>query len=148
MMMSSRVMVATRSKDYTSKNPVENRDDSSSSGQTSASTPPSYEPLHIEKPNPNMVMHLPPKGMLCNSTFNPHVRATQNYNVVKDLAMSPSTMPALEVVQTCPMQCKLLLSAIGAIDPQESHLIAFYLENHVPHLPRQVDFQILVHVKT
>jgi len=56
------------------------------------------------------------------------------------LAMSPSTMAALEVLQTCPTQRKLLLSAIGAIYAHASNLIIFYLENHVPRLPHQLAF--------
>jgi len=64
MMISSKVMVATRSKDYASKSPVEDGDDSSLVGQTSTSTPPSSQPLHIEKPNPDMIIHPHPKGML------------------------------------------------------------------------------------
>ena len=63
MMMSSKVMVATRSKDYKSKSHVEDADDSSPTSKTSTSTPPSSEPLHIEKQNHNMIIHLPPKGV-------------------------------------------------------------------------------------
>lgn len=74
MMMSSKVMVSTRSKDYTSKSLVEDEYDSSAIGQTSTSMPPSSELLHIEKPNPNMTIHLPHKGMLQNSAFSPHAR--------------------------------------------------------------------------
>lgn len=81
-------MVETRSKDYTSKSLVENGDGSSSPGQNSTSTPPSSKPLHIKKQNLDMIIHPPPKGMLHKSTFNPHARATQNYNIVEDLAMS------------------------------------------------------------
>lgn len=147
MMMSSRVMVAMRSKDYTSKSPIEHGDDSILPGQTSASTPCS-EPLHIEKANLDMIICLPPKGMLHKSSFNPHARATQNYNIIEDLAISPSAMSTLEVLQTCPTQRKLLLSAIGVVDPQDSHLIIFDLKNHVPHLPHKLDFQIPVHVNT
>lgn len=64
MMMSSKVMVAMRSKAYTSKSPVEDGDDFSLVGQTSTSTPPSNEPFHIEKPNPYIIIRPPPKGML------------------------------------------------------------------------------------
>lgn len=96
MMMSSKVMVAMRSKDYMSKSHVEDGDDSSPTGQTSTSTPSSFGLFHID--NHDMIIRPPPKGILENSTFNPHVRATQNYNIVKDLAMSPLTMSTLEVL--------------------------------------------------
>jgi len=76
------------------------------------------------------------------------VRATQNYNIVEDLAISPSTMLALEVLQSCPAQCKLLLSAIGVVDVQDSNLIIFDLENSTPRLPHQMALQILVLVKS
>lgn len=102
MMMSSKVTVATQSKGYTSKSPVENEDDSSSLGQTSTSILPSSKPLHIEKSNLDMIIRPPPKGMLRKSPFNPHARAPKNYNIVKYLVMSPSDMSALEVLQTCP----------------------------------------------
>jgi len=38
-------------------------------------------------------------------------------------------MSALEVLQTCPTQWKSLLSVIGAIDPTDSSLITFDIEN-------------------
>jgi len=42
---------------------------------------------------------------------------------------------ALTMLQSCPSQRKYLLSAIEGIDPTDSNLICFDLENHVPHLP-------------
>ena len=75
-----------------------------------------FDPLHIEKPNPDLVIKSPPKGVLRKSAFNPHTSAAQNYNIVEDLAISPSAMSALEVLQSCPAQRKLLLSALGAVD--------------------------------
>jgi len=63
-MMSSKVMVATRSKDNGSKSPSVYGNDFSSPGHSSTSTPPPSEPLQIEKPNPNMVIQLPPNGVL------------------------------------------------------------------------------------
>ena len=56
-------------------------------------------------------------------------------------------MSALEVLQSCPAQRKLLLSAIGAVDVQDSNLIIFDLENSTSHLPHKMDFQIPVIVK-
>ena len=51
-------------------------------------------------------------------------------------------MSALEVLQSCPSQWKSLLSAIGGIDPDNSELITFDLENHVPHLHHHISFLI------
>lgn len=71
-----------------------------------------------------------------------NARAAQHYNTVEDLAQAPSAMSALEVLQTCPMQWKSLLFAIGVIDPSDSSLITFDLETHVPHFPHQIAFLI------
>ena len=62
--------------------------------------------------------------------------------------MSPSAMLALEVLQSCPAQRKLLLLAIGTIDPQDSNITVFDLENFLPRFPHQMDCQILVLVKS
>jgi hypothetical protein len=53
-------------------------------------------------------------------------------------------MSALEVLQSCPAQRRALLKAIGGIDPTDSNLIVFDLEDHVPRLPPQLAFQIQV----
>jgi hypothetical protein len=90
------------------------------------------------------VLHPPPKGVFQKSAFNPHARATQNYSIVKDLAQAPSTMSSLKVLQSCPIQRKTLLKAIGGIDPTYMNLIIFYLEYHIPRLPPQLAFQIQV----
>jgi hypothetical protein len=78
------------------------------------------------------------------SSFNPHARAAQNYSIVEDLAQAPSAMSALEVLQSCPTQWKALLKAIGGIDPMDTNLIIFDLEDHIPRLPPQLAFQIQV----
>jgi hypothetical protein len=57
-------------------------------------------------------------------------------------------MSALEVLQSCPTQRKALLKAIGGIDPTDMNLIIFDLEDHIPRLPHQLDFQIQVIVET
>jgi hypothetical protein len=77
-------------------------------------------------------------------TFNPHARVAQNYNIVEDLAQVPSTMSSLEVLQSCPAQRRALLKAIGGIDPTDTNLIVFDLEDHIPRLPPQLAFQIQV----
>jgi len=74
----------------------------------------------------------PPKGVVHKSTFNPHARAAQNYNIVKDLAQSPSTMSTLEVLQNCPSQKKALLSAIGGLYPTDSNLVSFNQKGYEP----------------
>jgi hypothetical protein len=86
----------------------------------------------------------PPKGVVRKLAFNPHARATQNYSIVEDLAQAPSAMSALEVLQSCPAQWKALLKAIGGIDPTDTNLIVFDLEDHIPRLPPQLAFQIQV----
>jgi hypothetical protein len=76
--------------------------------------------------------------------FNPHARAAQNYSIVEDLAQAPSVMSALEVLQSFPVQRKALLKAIGGIDPIDTNLIIFDLQDHIPRLPPQLAFQIQV----
>jgi hypothetical protein len=53
-------------------------------------------------------------------------------------------MSALEVLQSCPTQRKALLKSIGGIDPMDTNLIIFDLEDHIPRLPPQLAFQIQV----
>jgi hypothetical protein len=86
----------------------------------------------------------PPKGVVRRSSFNPHARAAQNYSIVEDLAQAPSAMSTLEVLQSCPAQQKALLKDIGGIDPTDTNLIVFDLEDHIPRLPPQLAFQIQV----
>ena len=133
------MMVATRYQDYGTKNPVIGKETKNSS-QTPSIPPSVSKLLQIEKPNLDLVIKPLAKGVLRNLAFNPHVRAAQNYNIVEDLAVSPSAMSALEVLQSCPAQRKLLLSAIGAVDVQDSNLIIFDLETSTPRLPHQMAF--------
>ena len=102
-LMMSHVRIATRSQDYGSKAPVDGKEAESSHSNPSTSAPGS-DPLQIEKPNPDLVIKPPAKGVLRRSAFNPHARAAQNYNIVEDLAVSPSAMSALEVLQSYPAQ--------------------------------------------
>jgi hypothetical protein len=76
--------------------------------------------------------------------FNPQARAAQNYSIFEDLSQAPSTMSALEVLQSCPIQWKALLKDIGGINPTDMNLIIFDLEDHIPRLPPQLAFQIQV----
>jgi hypothetical protein len=56
-------------------------------------------------------------------------------------------MSVLEVLQTCPSQRKSFLSALGAVDPADTRLITFDLDNREPRLPVLVAFQILVKIQ-
>ena len=50
----------------------------------------------------------------------------------------------LKVLQICPTQWKVLLKSIGGIDPTDNNLIIFDLEDHIPMIPPQLEFQIQV----
>jgi hypothetical protein len=51
-------------------------------------------------------------------------------------------MSALDILQDCPSQCRILLAAIGAVDPELSNHIMFNLENYVSQLSHQISFQV------
>jgi hypothetical protein len=112
--------------------------------QPSPTSPPTNGPLHLKRQSLNTVLLPPPKGVLRKSTFNPHARAAQNYSIVEDLAQTPYVMSTLEFLQSCPIQWKTLLKAIGGINPTDTNLIIFDLEDHIPRLPPQLTFQIQV----
>jgi hypothetical protein len=136
------VALTTRAKDYTpSKEKVD--DSPLDLVQPSPPNPPTNGPLHLERPSLDTVLR-PPKGVIKKSAFNPHARAAQNYSIVEDLAQAPSAMSALEVLQSCPTQRRALLKAIGGIDPTDTNLIVFNLDDHIPRLPPQLAFQIQV----
>ena len=52
-------------------------------------------------------------------------------------------MSTLEVLQSCPTQCKNLLTTFGATYLNDMNLIHFNLENLKPRLPHQLDFQVI-----
>ena len=52
-----------------------------------------------------------------------------------DLSQIPMAMFALKVLKTFPTQWKALLAALGAVDPSESKLITFDMENEEPCMP-------------
>lgn len=91
-------------------------------------------------------VYRPPKGVLRKTTHNSSVRAAQHYSIVEDLTQAPCAMSALEVLQSCPQQCKSLLSTIGGFDLSYSNLIAFNADKVVPHVSHQIDFHIIVHI--
>jgi hypothetical protein len=51
----------------------------------------SANPLRIERPTSDLVLS-PPKASIKHATHNPNARATQNYNIVEDLAQAPRAM--------------------------------------------------------
>ena len=121
------VLVSTRSKDYgnqplSSNNQANDQPNPSNSTSSDPIPPPIAPELTIK----------PPKGVVHKLTFNPRARAAHNYNIVEDLALSPSTMSTLKVLQNCPSQKQALLSAIGGIDPTNSNLMVF---NHAGYTP-------------
>jgi hypothetical protein len=138
--------VATRAKYYSpSKEKVD--DIPPSLVQPTPPTSPPNGPLHLERSGLDIVRLPPPKGVARKSSFNPHARAAQNYSIVEDLAQAPFAMSSLEVLQSYPTQRKALLKAIGGIDPTDTNLIIFDLEDHIPSLPPQLAFQIQVVVE-
>ena len=63
---------------------------------------------------------------------NPTGRANFNYSIINELTQSLSMMFSLEVLRTCPLQHKSLLSALGGVDPYDSRLITFDLDQGEP----------------
>ena len=86
----------------------------------------------------------PPIRQLAN---NATTRAAVSYSIVDDLAQTPMAMSALEVLKTCSMQQKALLATLGSVDPSDSKLITFDMENGEPRMPSTISFQILVSIQ-
>jgi hypothetical protein len=103
-------------------------------------SPPSVNPpsgpLQIEKPMFESILH-PPKITFHKYTFNPSSRATQNYNIVEDLAQALCVMSTLEVLQHFPNQLRTFLATIGIVDPESSNL-----DNYTSRLSHQLAFQV------
>ena len=79
----------------------------------------------MQLPLPKAEVHpKPPKGPLRRNDASG--RAAHSYNKVDDLAHSPAAISTLELFQLCPSQQRALLSAMGAVDPADDHLIVFY----------------------
>ena len=95
--------------------------------------------MHIERSVADLVIQSP-KGALRHTKHNTSTSATQNYNIVEDLAQEPLVMLALEVLQTFLGQRKALLSAIGGINPQDSMLAILDMEKCKPHLSDELPF--------
>jgi hypothetical protein len=92
--------------------------------------PPLVIPFPSAEP-PLRIPHIP----LRRNVHNPQARAAHNYSLVDDLAQSLAAMSVLEVLQTCSTQRKSLLSTLGAVDPADTRLITFDLDNNEPRLP-------------
>ena len=137
MMSSEIVNLNTRSHCYDP--PLEKKPDDVPSKKPSASIPPPNNGLHIEKPILEEIFH-PPKGTLRKSIINPNTHAAQYYNIVKYFAQTPCAMSALEVLQSFPTQRKKLLTALGAMDPKNSNIITFKLDDFKTRLSHQLAF--------
>ena len=71
---------------------------------------------------------------------NPKSSAIPNNNIVNDLEYSHVAMYTLEVLQNCFMQCKPLLFSLGEIDPFDSHLMTFNLNEARPWMSYSMAF--------
>ena len=96
----------------------------------------------------NSPLQLPPfpRPPIRRVANNSMARAAISYNIVDDLAQTPTTMSALEVLKTFPMQWKALLATLGAVDPSDSKFITFDMENGEPWMPSTISFQVLVFI--
>ena len=79
-------------------------------------------------------------------TKNATARSALNYNIVDDLAKYPTTMSSLEVLKTFPMHRKALLSTVGVVDPFDSKLITFDLDQGEPRISSTVAFQFFISI--
>jgi hypothetical protein len=86
-MVDTKIDVATRSRDYSSKQIIPSLE---------FPPPPLKMTLQIEKPEPQLRIL---KGVLKHSTHNSNARAVHNYSIVEDLGQTPCAMSALEVLQ-------------------------------------------------
>ena len=92
------------------------------------------------------MIFFPQKSTLQKEIFNPNARAAQFYNVVEDLTQEPCAISTIEVLQSCPTQCKNLLTALGALDPDNTNLIHFNVENYKSSLLHKLSFQVIMKV--
>lgn len=100
-----------------------------------------WQPLKTPHPNTETTSWIPPTPLRRN-VHNPHARATHNYNLIDNLVQSSAPMLVLEVLHNFPSQRKALLSQLGVVDPTNTHLITFDLDNMDPRLPSLVSFHI------
>ena len=123
--------LTTRSQRY--EKTVQKKDEGTYSEKVHStnSSPPllSNGPLTVEKPNLDLIFH-PPKSTIQKYVFNPNARAAQVYNFVEYLAQAPCAMSTLEVLQSCPTQRKNLLTALGALDLDNTTTINFNVDKY------------------
>ena len=65
---------------------------------------------------------------------------------MEDISQEPCEMSTLEVLQISPTQRKNLLTALGVLDPDNTNLIHFNVENYKSRLPHKLPFQIITKV--
>ena len=131
-MTNEEVNLQTKKNQYETNTKTPDRETTSTSNTANV-------PLHLPPP---AGPHLPIKRLANNTT----ARAAVNYSIINDLAQSPMTMSALEVLKTCPTQRKSLLDTLDAVDPSKSKLITFDLDQGEPRMPSTIAFQILVSI--
>jgi hypothetical protein len=85
-----------------------------------------------------------PKGAFKKASHNSNARVAQNYSVVEDLAQTPCTMSALEVLQSFPSYRKALLYDLGVDETTNSGMISFYPTDYKPCLPHHIPLHIVV----
>ena len=147
MMGNETVALTTRVKNYDNLEQQASGSGSSSSTQPPPTPPPaSNRPLQIERVISDNVLW-PPNATISKAIFNPTAWATQNYNIVEDLAQAPYAMSTLEVLQHYLSQRKTLLSALGVVDPAASNCIMFNLDYFKTRLSHNLAFQIHTTVK-
>lgn len=98
-------------------------------------------PLHIPHVDPTPKVA---RQTLRHMAHKSHAKATHNYSVVDDLTQSPTAMSAFEILQVFPSQRKALFFVLRAMDPSNSCLMTFDLDQSTPWLPSTVAFQIPV----
>ena len=67
---------------------------------------------------------------------------SEYYNVVEYFPQAPCAMSSIEVLQMFPAQIRNLLSVLGAMDPKNSNVIAFKLDDFKSRLSHQLTFQL------
>ena len=145
-MSSDTISLQTQSQNY--EKLVDKKEYHSSSGKspsTSSLESSSTVPLTNEKPTLDTIL-CPPKSTLWKAIFNPNARVAQFNNGGEDLAQAPCAMSTLEVLQSFPTQHKKLLTTLGALDPDNTNLIHFNVENYKSRLPHKISFQIITKV--
>lgn len=100
-------------------------------------------PLHIPWLYPTPKMERQPLQCMAH---NPHAKDSHNYNVVYVLEQWLVVMSALEVLQTFPSQWKDLFSDLRDIDPSDSWLLTFDLDQSSHSLPSTMSLQIQINI--